>query len=181
MFSNCAFSRLISSFVATLLPIAGLSVPRAAAQTVEVAIHHFAFAPADLTVFLGTTVRWENHDGIIHTVTSQTGPGTLVPSGLFDSGDLDFGDTFEFTFLQERTVDYFCAPHGSSMQGVVRALARPGDADRDGDVDLSDLSILLAAFGSCTGESAYITDADFNADGCNDISDLSLLIANFGL
>lgn len=96
----------------------------ALAQT-DVMIMHFAFTPADLTVSAGTTVRWMNHDSIEHTATSQTGPGTLIPSGVFDSGLLSMGQTFQFTFNQPGEYHYFCIPHGSSMQAVIRVTAPP--------------------------------------------------------
>ena len=48
-----------------------------------------------------------------------------------------------------------------------------GDLDADGDVDLSDLAILLAAYG--------VSDAgDLDGDGDTDISDLAMLLANYG-
>lgn len=53
----------------------------------------------------------------------------------------------------------------------------PGDADQDGDVDISDLGILLSQFG-LTGPDLM---GDVDADGDVDISDLGLLLANFGL
>jgi len=55
-----------------------------------------------------------------------------------------------------------------------------GDVDRDGDVDLSDLSALLAAYGACTGDPAYDADADFDDSGCVDLSDLAALLAGYG-
>lgn len=54
------------------------------------------------------------------------------------------------------------------------------DVDADGDVDLSDLAILLSAFGNCTPVPQYDADADLNRDGCVDLSDLSILLAAFG-
>jgi len=57
---------------------------------------------------------------------------------------------------------------------------RIGDVDGDDDVDLEDLSLLLAAFGSCTGDPAYNTDADFDRDGCVTLADLGELLARFG-
>ncbi len=56
----------------------------------------------------------------------------------------------------------------------------PGDVDGDGDVDLTDLSLLLATFGACDGDTAFNPAADFNADGCVDVADLSVLLGNFG-
>jgi plastocyanin len=89
----------------------------------DVVIQNFAYLPADLTVVVGTTLRWTNFDAIEHTATSQTGPGTLVPSGVFDSGLLMEGQSFEFTFTQPGVYHYWCVPHGSSMQGVIRVTA----------------------------------------------------------
>ncbi|MDH3755849.1 MAG: plastocyanin/azurin family copper-binding protein [Acidimicrobiia bacterium] len=65
--------------------------------------------PADysvnvLTVPVGTTVSWTNDDpGQIHTVTSV--------DGTFDSGFMDEGDAFSFTFTEAGEYEYFCTPH----------------------------------------------------------------------
>lgn len=55
---------------------------------------------------------------------------------------------------------------------------RPGDVDGDGDVDLSDLAVLLSHFGEAAG--ATYQDGDFDCDGDVDLQDLSVLLANFG-
>lgn len=57
---------------------------------------------------------------------------------------------------------------------------RDGDVDRDGDIDLSDLAALLAAYDTCEGEAGYNQYADFNYDQCIDLSDLASLLANYG-
>lgn len=57
---------------------------------------------------------------------------------------------------------------------------QPGDVDGDGDVDLTDLSTLLGAFGTCAGDAAFTTAADFDGNGCVELSDLAVLLANFG-
>lgn len=54
----------------------------------------------------------------------------------------------------------------------------PGDVDRDRDVDLTDLSILLAHFGMSGGASE--SSGDMNGDGDVGLTDLSILLANFG-
>lgn len=65
--------------------------------------------PADysvnlLTVPVGTTITWTNNDpGMIHTVTSV--------DGMFDSGFLNEGDTWSYTFDEPGEFEYLCTPH----------------------------------------------------------------------
>jgi hypothetical protein len=54
----------------------------------------------------------------------------------------------------------------------------PGDFDQDGDVDLSDLSTLLAHFGLSGG--ATKSDGDTDGDADVDLSDLAVLLGAFG-
>lgn len=56
----------------------------------------------------------------------------------------------------------------------------PGDVNGDGFVDLTDLSLLLSAFGECAGDPAYNADADFDGSGCIELGDLTILLGNFG-
>lgn len=51
-----------------------------------------------------------------HTVTGGA-PG--APSGAFDSGNLNPGQNFQYTFKTPGTFAYFCRIHGASMTGVV--------------------------------------------------------------
>ncbi|MDY7107006.1 MAG: dockerin type I domain-containing protein [Planctomycetota bacterium] len=54
----------------------------------------------------------------------------------------------------------------------------PGDVDGDGEVDTSDLLLLLAAWGDCPDPPADCP-ADFNADDRVDTADLLILLANW--
>ncbi len=56
----------------------------------------------------------------------------------------------------------------------------PGNVNGDQVVDLSDLTLLLAAFGSSSGDPGYNANADLDASGSVELSDLALLLANFG-
>jgi plastocyanin len=71
-----------------------------------------AYSPAVMTVAVGTTVTWINNDSVFHTITSGASNGTTpAPDGLFDSGEVQPGETFEHTFDEEGTFDYHCTPH----------------------------------------------------------------------
>ena len=92
------------------------SAPASGAQIVgSVSIKGFAFAPEDLVVPVGTTVTWVNDEDSLHTVTSGT---PASPTGLFDSGEIDTGVEFPYTFTDEGTYPFFCARH-DFMKGVV--------------------------------------------------------------
>ena len=79
----------------------------------EVFMQNIAFNPTTLTVAAGTTVTWTNQDGVGHTVTYDSGPGSS-----FDSGTISGGSTFSVTFPTAGTVQYHCKIHGSTGAGM---------------------------------------------------------------
>jgi plastocyanin len=82
-----------------------------ASSAVAVGIKEFAFAPAALTVPVGTTVTWTNHDEEPHTVTSAT--------GAFRSAGLSNEETFAQTFTRPGAYQYFCALHPHMKATVI--------------------------------------------------------------
>jgi len=56
----------------------------------------------------------------------------------------------------------------------------PGDLVVDGAIDVSDLGVLLSAFGASYGDVNYAPVPDFNVDGSIDVADLGVMLANFG-
>lgn len=70
-----------------------------------VTIKGFAFAPAALTVKVGTAVTWTNQDSDAHTVTSQDNGGPLT------SAALSTGQTYSYTFTKPGTYAYLCTIH----------------------------------------------------------------------
>ncbi len=69
---------------------------------------------------------------------------------------------------------------GTAVLDLPPPIARPGDTDGDGDVDLSDLGVVLAAYGACAGDPGFSAAADFDQSGCIDLSDLGVVLANYG-
>lgn len=84
----------------------------ARAQTAEIAISTFQFAPREMSVAAGTTIRWTNADGIEHSATSADGPVA------FDTGLFGKGAAREITLTEPGRYAYFCARH-PSMKAVV--------------------------------------------------------------
>lgn len=78
--------------------------------TGSVAIKNFLFAPAAVTVKVGTTVTWTNDDGEAHTVTSTKGP--------LHSPALPPGGTFSYRFTKPGSYSYLCTIH-PYMHGTV--------------------------------------------------------------
>jgi plastocyanin len=102
--------------VALLLgPVAGamLAFGALAAQdaTDVITIDNFTFTPKELTVAVGTTVKWVNHDDIPHTVVEK--------KTTFRSKALDTDDSYSFTFTSAGTFDYFCGLHPHMVGQVI--------------------------------------------------------------
>jgi len=69
----------------------------------KVSIDNFQFAPTALSIPIGTTVTWVNHDDVPHTVVST--------EQRFASKALDTSDSFSFRFTEAGTFPYFCSLH----------------------------------------------------------------------
>jgi plastocyanin len=95
-------------------PAAATSAPavqNAGGGTQEVKIVNFTFDPPTITVSPGTTVKWTNQDTDTHTV--------LADDGSFDSGQMEQGASFSFTFSKAGTFSYKCGNHPSMLGKVV--------------------------------------------------------------
>ena len=100
------------------------STPSTSSSTPATAVHVFipsgagtntsslGYSPDAITVVIGVnnTVVWVNNDDMPHTVTST--------NKLFDSGNLNPGDTFSYTFTSPGTYTYGCSYH-PWMKGTV--------------------------------------------------------------
>lgn len=113
--------RLSSAFTRSLLLVAALaacsssptspgsSTPTGGGMTggTTVSISDFVFSPSTMSVKVGTTVTWTNNGPSAHTTTSD--------GGVWDSGTLGAGGTFQHTFMQTGTFGYHCTNHPPSL------------------------------------------------------------------
>ena len=83
----------------------------AAEEANVVTIDNFTFTPPELTVAVGTTVKWVNHDDIPHTIVEK--------KTTFRSKALDTDDSYSFTFTSAGTFDYFCGLHPHMVGQVI--------------------------------------------------------------
>ena len=77
----------------------------------EITIDNFTFTPKELTVAVGTTIKWVNHDDIPHTIVEK--------KTTFRSKALDTDDSYSFTFTSAGTFDYFCGLHPHMVGQVI--------------------------------------------------------------
>ncbi len=126
---------LLAPTIALPRPVSARQAPSIAVQIVD-----FAFEPAMVMIEPGTTVTWTNAGDRPHTVTAD--------DGSFDSGRLDPGEQYSFTFDQPGTFTYVCGFH-PEMQGSVMV----GEAQSD------DLEVATPEPGSEPAEAAVADES----------------------
>lgn len=77
--------------------------------TVQMA--NFQFDKNDVEVPVGSTVTWENKDTVYHTVNSND------PAGPLNSGNVNAGQTYQYTFTAAGSYYYHCIPHSAPLAG----------------------------------------------------------------
>lgn len=73
-------------------------------------MQNFAFQYTNIQVHVGTTVTWTNQDSAPHSVTFQ--------NGMKDSGLLNQGQSFSYTFNTPGTYQYYCTVHPNMVATV---------------------------------------------------------------
>jgi plastocyanin len=77
-----------------------------------VTMYKYKFCPGELTVPVGTTVRWVNVD-------KRTSHSVLLKeAGTGESDRLFPEESFEFTFLSAGQQDYVCGPHRDTQKMI---------------------------------------------------------------
>jgi plastocyanin len=83
-------------------------------------IKYFAFHPNVIRVPVGTKVIWQNEDKntIHHIISGYLKNGKITSENLFDSGKINYSNTWEYTFSKEGEYP-FISPEHPLMQGMV--------------------------------------------------------------
>jgi len=79
--------------------------------TSEVIINNFSFSPNALTLPIGATVTWANHDAVAHIIAS-------ADNRFRESPALKPGQNFSHTFATAGSYPYFCSIH-PRMKGEI--------------------------------------------------------------
>lgn len=115
----------------------------------------------------GTSGGWVFHEFRVRDFVNLSATTRL----RFVAADLGSGS------LVEAAVDDFVV----ADQGCPGGSPCPGDVNGDGIRDLADLTLLLAAFGTSTGDPGFNAAADIDGDGTIALGDLSSLLSTFGI
>jgi plastocyanin len=94
---------LLGPILGAMMAFATVAAEDAKGSANEVTIDNFTFTSKELTVAVGTTVKWVNHDDIPHNVVEK--------NKTFRSKALDTDDSFSYTFASAGTFDYLCGLH----------------------------------------------------------------------
>lgn len=82
-----------------------------AAPVSSISINNGKFRPKNASVKVGSTLTWTNNDSVPQSVTSDT-------PGIFDSGLLQPGATFKFTFSTAGTFPYHSTGSSNTFGSV---------------------------------------------------------------
>jgi hypothetical protein len=141
----------------------------------------FAGMVCPSSVVAGETVRWQYpaSGGSMHT-TTDCGDSCDTPtqSPLWDSGTLNPGDSFQFTFETPGMYNYYCEIH-PFQQGIIRVLepdATLGDVDCSSAINSIDAALVLQFGAALLASLPCAQNADTSGDGQTNAIDASLIL-----
>ena len=126
-------------------------------QTVALNLTPQNWNPANASQYL--TFSWNYRNSVIEAGSALTVSQTLNVTSPYPDGFSHV--TFDVLF---ESLDHL-----------------PADVNRDGIVNMKDMAIVAAAFGSKPGDSNWNPNADINNDGVVNMKDMAIVAGSFGL
>lgn len=127
---------LIAVLLLALVIVSGVSVGMAATRSVSqpyqqtpviqgtpafdvthIFIRNNAYRPDATEVTIGAAITWTNEDSVVHSVVL---PHVVVSTtNIVESGSLNHGQSFSYTFTSVGTFEYYCVQHPDMISVVV--------------------------------------------------------------
>ncbi len=124
-----SFRAVCKSIIPVLIvALVGCSVPAlpyrpviSSNAPVELKIQSFAYHPPQLTVPIGTTVKWTQYDTAAPHTVSAGSPSSPEPQAALNSPTLTTqgDDTYSFTFTQPGIYPYYCIFHLEMTAAII--------------------------------------------------------------
>ena len=117
---------------------AGEPVASIPGEVVEVLVRDDRFTESRLTIAVGTTVTWVHKGHNLHTISAV--------DGMWDSGTVQHGESFSFTFDRPGTYAYFCRQHLlQGMRGTITVEApAPAETPATTEAPVTDEAAITA-------------------------------------
>lgn len=163
-----------------------LSAGSATATIHDITVGNNFFSPLGTTVQPGDTVRWTWVGGIPHSSTSENDSPKDWDSGVTSQAGFVFA--LQFTASDgPGPFPYLCTIHPVSMKDTIFVETTGGgcclpptvgDVDQSGEVDITDISVLIDNQFLTLSPLVCDEEGDMDFSGVVDITDLSVLIDN---
>lgn len=105
----------------------------------------YAFEPRDVELAAGDSVRWINDEAVFHTATSTDSFDAKRANGDWSHTLGSQGSTATQAFDEAGVFYYFCQPHASFMDGIIRVTAGSGGDPSGDESSPLGLTVIVAA------------------------------------
>lgn len=120
-------TRIIAALIAVcwtaIACLVSFAPPAQATGSHAVVMANYAFAPSAITVHVGDSVSWTNHDQAPHNIVTTDAPQSI------NSPMLSNGQSWSYSFTTPGTYHYICGVH-PDMRGSVVVLPAPAAMSR---------------------------------------------------
>jgi len=117
---NLKLYHQLNNPISILAPVSTFEIKIGDSEMDCMSITEKCYTPNSLTVNLGDIIKMtNNYEDRIHFFTSgYVYDGIGIPDGIFDSGLLSFGESFEYTTITRGEIPFYC-PLNLWMQGIL--------------------------------------------------------------